>query len=724
MPRALLITVRFHDGRYHGAGDWPPAPARLFQALVAGAAQGRSLAAADRALFLWLEALAPPLIVAPRSRVGTAVKTYVPNNDLDAVGGDPGRVAEIRAAKTIRPRLFDAAEAFVYAWSLDASAAERGQALVGIVGRLYQLGRGVDMAWARADLAEDEPEACVAQQGGVLYRPGRRGGAEGLLCPQAGSLASLEARFAATGKRFATIGKDRKARILFAQPPKPRFRSIRYNSPARRLLHEFREVGTGKLESDFVATRLSRTADLVTRIRDGAAERLKGPLDDRADLVERVVVGRDAAEADKALRLRILPLPSIGHGHADHAIRRVLVEIPPDCPLDPGDIAWAFSGLDLGGGHGPVLTLSEDQGMLRHYGAAESTARLWRSVTPLALPQAAARRRIDPARLREPDAWKTAPERLGEEQRAIGAVAQALRHAGVTAQPARIMVQREPFSGRGERAEAFAAGTRFAKERLWHAEIRFAEGVGGPLILGDGRYLGLGLMHPVREPRREVVSFALPPEVRIAPADRADLLRAVRRALMALARQGDGSVPPLFSGHAADGGPAASGQHRHVFLGAVARADGTRIERILVVAPWICDPSVARGREEARLFDAVVPRLETLRAGRLGVIALEASPAGAGVAGPARSWESATDYRPARHAGRGKEAAPALLQDVVAECRRRALPQPEAELLSLAAGPREGVSARLRLRFATAVRGPLLLGRDSHHGGGLFLPRG
>jgi hypothetical protein len=34
MPGALLVTVRFHDGRYHGSGDWPPSPARLFQAAV------------------------------------------------------------------------------------------------------------------------------------------------------------------------------------------------------------------------------------------------------------------------------------------------------------------------------------------------------------------------------------------------------------------------------------------------------------------------------------------------------------------------------------------------------------------------------------------------------------------------------------------------------------------------------------------------------------------
>jgi CRISPR-associated protein Csb2 len=40
MPLNLVITIHLHDGRYHGMGEWRPSPARLFQALVAGAAQG------------------------------------------------------------------------------------------------------------------------------------------------------------------------------------------------------------------------------------------------------------------------------------------------------------------------------------------------------------------------------------------------------------------------------------------------------------------------------------------------------------------------------------------------------------------------------------------------------------------------------------------------------------------------------------------------------------
>src|SRR5690606_25459590 len=116
MPSALLISVRFHHGRYHGVGDWPPSPARLFQALVAGAANGGEVAEADRTALRWLETLEPPVIAAPVHRVGRGYASYVPNNDLDAVGGDPRRVSEIRTAKSIRARLFDQATPFLYLW--------------------------------------------------------------------------------------------------------------------------------------------------------------------------------------------------------------------------------------------------------------------------------------------------------------------------------------------------------------------------------------------------------------------------------------------------------------------------------------------------------------------------------------------------------------------------------------------------------------------------------
>jgi CRISPR-associated protein Csb2 len=84
MP-SLVVSVRFHDGRYHGRPEWPPSPARLFQALVAGAAQGDMLVEEDRRAFAWLEVLEAPIIAAPPMRAGQHFTNFVPNNDRDSV---------------------------------------------------------------------------------------------------------------------------------------------------------------------------------------------------------------------------------------------------------------------------------------------------------------------------------------------------------------------------------------------------------------------------------------------------------------------------------------------------------------------------------------------------------------------------------------------------------------------------------------------------------------
>jgi len=50
----LVIHVRLHDGHHHGQGDWP---ARLFQALVAGAGLGGPMAQSDKAALEWLASM-------------------------------------------------------------------------------------------------------------------------------------------------------------------------------------------------------------------------------------------------------------------------------------------------------------------------------------------------------------------------------------------------------------------------------------------------------------------------------------------------------------------------------------------------------------------------------------------------------------------------------------------------------------------------------------------
>ena len=742
MP-CLAIGVRFHEGRYHGrpqgGADWPPSAARLFQALVAGAARGETLAEEDKSAFAWLECLAPPVIAAPPMRAGQGFRNFVPNNDLDAVGGDLKRLGEIRAPKLIRPILFDAETPLLYLWTFDDSpeAQANVRQVCGIVERLYQLGRGVDMAWAWGEIiAAEDAEARLAMHGGVVYRPAQAGAGAILAVPINGSLDSLTERHNETRRRFQTLYEakptkkepDRRVAVgqIFAQPLKPRFGQAAYNSPPVRLLFDIRSTGVRNAEPEFAPWPLTRAVELVTAVRDSAASRLKQHRS--AALIERVLIGRDATEADKAARVRIAPLPSIGHAHADHAIRRILVEVPPNCPLAIADIRWGFS-VEFAADNQTGEFISElvpagDDSMLDHYGV-DNPARVWRTVTPAALPHGATRWRMQPSRLHHSAKPIGAPERIAEENRAAAAVVQALRHAGVGATITDMRVQREPFARHGARAEVFVPGTRFTKEGLWHVEITFAQSVGGPLIIGDGRYLGLGLLEPVSHARSDVVVFQLAAaEPRVATGDRIAFLSAVRRALMSLSRRSDGSVPRLFSGHEADGAPAQSGRHEHLFLSTADFNGDGYIDALIVSAPWRCDHSVRPAPGDATLLDRVVTSLEVVRAGKLGIISLAMDAAGSDdgrLVGPAHIWDSHTCYSPTRPVRKGDDPVDVLRRDASAECRRRGLPMPVIELLSCSSDIGHRVTARLRLSFAAAVKGPLILGRDSHQGGGLFL---
>jgi CRISPR-associated protein Csb2 len=724
--KVLLVKIQLHDGRYHGTPEWPPSPARVFQALVAGAGLSGPLRDQDTEALRWMEQLEnPPLIVVPRAWLGQRVKFYMPNNDLDHVAGDPRRVASIRTAEKIfHPRHFDRHIPFLYAWVLDEREehAPHMQTIGLLAARLYQFGRGLDMAWAETQvMSRDRFEDGLTRHSGRLYRPSSTGVGRSLACPTTGSLHSIQARFRAYRERFRP-GDAREQDTILVQPPKAMFRAVMYDSPPIRHLFEL------SAQPDAAVARwpLSRASQLVETVRDGAAARLRRAFPDRLHEIERHLIGRKAEGADAApptSRVRIVPLPSIGHQHADHLIRRVLIEVPTECTLHADDVRWALSGLGLvdettGEDLGVILTPAGDDRMLAHYGIGHSLGhRVWRTVTPAALPESARRRRIDPARIREEA--KGGEERVAEQARAVQAVTTALRHAGVRARVHEVRVQREPFSGNGERAEAFSPGTRFPKERLWHVEVVFEEPVAGPLILGDGRFLGLGLMAPDEAPTA-VHAFEVVTGL-VGSADSLGIARALRRAVTARVQRQLGPRTPLpryFTGHERDGARAQAG-HAHLFFAFDAEAS-----RLLVIAPHAVDRRAAHSWERAHLreLDAALAGFNELRAGpsgRLEVRSAGIDPERDPLFAPSRQWQSATPYQVTRHAKKvGAEAA--LSADVRAECRRNGLPEPEVTVLDAHGAPGTGLTGRVRLDFAVAVAGPLLLGRSRHLGGGLF----
>lgn len=742
MTCVLLISVRFHDGRYHGktrerGDEWPPSPARVFQALVAGAARG-SLRNTDNAALKWLESLDDaPIIAAPQERPGQSYAHYLPNNDLDAVGGDVRKMGRIRSAvKQMRPRIFDATVPLLYAWAYETDDVSevRAKAVVQLANRLYQLGRGVDMAWAAGeviDLAEFERR--LAAYPGAIHRPCSSGDGVAFDCPQPDSLKSLCERHKAGGHRFMPTEQGT---LLFAQAPRPRFRSVLYNSPTVHMLFDLRD--TARSDLHFASWPSTQVFELTQKLRgsvdpegvpqSGAAWKLWDKLADKRGEISIALIGRNATEADKQRRVRIVPLPSIGHVHVNRDIRRVLVEVPPSCPLRVDDVAWAFSGLEVASSVDVVtgelassirLMRATDHSMLAHYGVGSGQAsRLWRSVTPLALPADIRRHRTELARLRA--GAKGGSVRLTEHQKAAGAVLHALRHAGVRAAATRVQVQREPFEARGSRAEQFSPDTRFAKERLWHAEITFATSVQGPLMLGDGRYVGLGLMRPVES----IIGLHA---FRIAGglangAEPATISTALRRAVMARVQDSLGArgvLPTFFTGHEHDGMPAREDGHRHLaFVTDLVRG------RLLIVAPHIMEhrnPTRDEVRNLTTLAASLVGLAE-LRAGAAGRLQLTPSFVCADdpLLAATLRWESVTEYRVTRHLKMGT-AHDALSADVTLELSRRNLPRPKRiEIIQCASGPRSGIAGRMRIEFETAIRGPILIGRTCHSGGGLF----
>ncbi len=494
MADALLITIHLLDDRYHGAGRFPPGPARLFQALVAGAGLSGPLSDPDTKALEWLEALPPPVIGVPRVLETRSYRNYVPNNDMDApkVKGEASKIRLIRTPKMISAKILYENDPFLYAWAYPENPESDmyGRHVCRLAGLLYQFGRGVDMAFATGELLKQDAMALrLHRYGGVIYNPGV--GGENLFCPQRGSLASLKRRQDDRGQRFRRENMRRTCRVAFVQPEKPQFRPVGYNSPTERRVFVLASLSKTGFMYSFP---LEKAVRLVLQLRDNAAQRLNKAAADSCDIIERVFVGRKSDGSNNfpsTRRIRIVPLPSIGHYNADMLIRRVLVEVPATCPLQAEDVFWAFTGMDVineSGVREAYLDTASDQNFLRHYGVYGSYVR-WRSVTPVALPWQVARR----------SGRKSVIIRRKEQARAAGALIQALRHAGIRTRPHEIRLQQEPFSIHGIPVANLMGDVRFAPPRLWNVEITFDEDISGPLIIGDGRFLGLGVMAPVTE---------------------------------------------------------------------------------------------------------------------------------------------------------------------------------------------------------------------------------
>ena len=182
--------------------------------------------------------------------------------------------------------------------------------------------------------------------------------------------------------------------------------------------------------------------------------------------------------------------------------------------------------------------------------------------------------------------------------------------------------------------------------------VTFIEPVSGPVVLGDGRYLGLGLMRPI-ESMTGVEVFNIEDGL-TDNAEPAIVAQAARRAMMARVQNTlalGQRLPTYVSGHEVEGTPSRKGDvHRHVaVVGDLPR------QRILYLAPTQLHRTGISWREINKDHTKMVSALEgmsLLRAGIAGclsltptAIVLDNDPLFAS----ARIWESVTDYDVTRH---------------------------------------------------------------------------
>jgi len=458
---AVSISATFLTGRYHGE-EWPPSPARLFQALVAGVKTGgyRARWPEVNGALRWLEESPAPVILARKTAAGGAYRLSVPNNDFDSVArawaaGRPANPTELRTMKTVSPRAIPADAPHVrYVWPVsggDAAALERLRTLTDC---LFSLGWGVDMAYASVEMG-DPP-----RDGYEEWAPSANGVA--LKVPVPGFLTDLEETHEAFTNRTKTMNTDTRPTV---------YRLQRYE----------RRAAAGAPHSEMQLAWLGdrgpvhwhAAMEVAAWLRHAAAGALAG---ERNVDVNSFVLGHTEGQDDRSQRLAFVPLPSIGHPSADGRVRRIMFVEPRGGDGRVVDrLKTRLRGVSVTTEEGQrACAMAEDDGRLnKFYGAR---ARRWWSVTPVVLHgHNAARGRVSVTKTEA--LLRRAFEFGGFDPGMIESVA----------------FQQAPlWAGAGAAAKARVPGHLQGYPR-YHVEVIFREAVQGPVLAGIGRYYGIGV---------------------------------------------------------------------------------------------------------------------------------------------------------------------------------------------------------------------------------------
>ncbi len=472
MTSHLCLSVTFLGRIFHGKDDggeveWPPSPMRLYQALLAGARTGCNAGSwSDKKAdaFHWLECHQPPLIVAPYARQTRGYTFFVPDNVGDREFDRSNRLVTKVACANY---LIDG-DTVYYVWPLDKKGeAQQVEILCRESRHLLALGWGIDQVVGNGQILDD---AGVTALPGSRWHPWKNAfwhGVHTLRTPKPGSLEDLENVHRSFLQRLD--GNTFHPPLKFSQFDKVAY--IRAESLPPRSFAVF-ELPDG------VSFRQENAVKVAAMMRSIACNHAKSDTHSFPGGSETYVAGHAGTQYATPPRFSYLPLPSIGSQHADGMIRRLLIAEP--FGEDGTQARWVQERLlgatlfdNDGNERGRLLDLwrQTSTSMLKRYAGESQT---WCTVTPVILPGYDKKSHVKAEKL----------------------FLVAVRQAGISVKNlSDISMRKAPFfPGSHYPSEYFLPDYIRTKQWPgWHVRLKFREPLRGPLAIGAGRHIGLGI---------------------------------------------------------------------------------------------------------------------------------------------------------------------------------------------------------------------------------------
>ena len=500
MPNAnpLAIEVWFLTGRYTAtrynnrqAVEWPPHFARLFSALVNAWVEGGENQV-ERDCLLWLEALDPPEIAASSSTPRTVKSHFVPINDHrilntknseDALANARGFFPDYRSKQERHfPSTTPLRDKVVFLWPKINS--EYGESLRSLLGRVTRLGHS--SSFVNCQLVNEVPEErwVPSNEGGITMRTVQKGALNGLIDDF-----RLHEGFRPRAFPFPQTTYINKSGVG------------RTNVAGEDSLREDWIVFAFSAQTRFLPT--VRTVEIADLFRRALFHYV-------ADPIPEFISGHESnGRPSKKGHIAFLPVPHVGSQYADGRLLGIAISVPTNAPEhDRAVLLRAVGRWEQNSENGEIrlhlsrtqdlvlerlLQLSNLVGLRRKTWFSASCE--WVSATPVALPRHPGKKLGRGHSDTRRKSWQEA-ERI---------VAECCRREGLP-NPSRVEVTSKPILQGTNPVRDYPSFLQLdaqrnvnIKRRLLHARITFEEPVYGPISLGSGRFLGLGLMKPVFE---------------------------------------------------------------------------------------------------------------------------------------------------------------------------------------------------------------------------------